>query len=391
MNLARAAVVTLLLSWPTDPIAADPCAQPATYRLPYGVSSIKIKSLAGINTEAMAAAIAKWNACSGTVPTLKSNGNADIEFKFEFKNIRAPNNGGCAKLNLQAPFDDDRGVRVLNGDGEIFVYKEDADGRSCIENTDRVARTYAHEIGHLFGLRNSTETCFGRIMGVPQTTSDLTEVTTADCEAAADVTEEEAPGSPSGDDANVGNQCVEECGPTNTTPIVISLIDDRYELTSILGGVFFDLDADGSVDRTAWTAGGADDAFLVLDRNANGLIDDGSELFGDVTPQPPVEEPNGFLALAVFDTQPRGGDRDGYITANDEAYDRLRLWLDEDHDGINDPGELFTLPEAGIWFIDLSYGESRKVDDYGNEFRFWSMAGRSADTIPIWDVILLHL
>ncbi len=217
--------------------------------------------------------------------------------------------------------------------------------------------------------------------------------TAADCQAIDDFwlsNEEPEPGSPDGDDANEDNQCVEECGPGGTTPVVISLADERYELTPILGGVVFDIDADGNRDRVAWTVGGSDDAFLVLDRNANGIIDDGSELFGGVTPQPASEEPNGFAALAVFDAQANGGDPDGYITPSDAVFELLRLWLDDNHDGVSDVGELLTLSDAGILFLDLAYGESRKVDDYGNEFRFWSLVGRESDLVHAWDVILLH-
>ena len=78
--------------------------------------------------------------------------------------------------------------------------------------------------------------------------------------------------------------------------ILISLSDEHYELTDAAGGVHFDLDADGKPEQTAWTSIGSDEAFLALDRNLNGYIDDFMEIFGDHTPQLPSSEPNSTVA-----------------------------------------------------------------------------------------------
>jgi hypothetical protein len=168
---------------------------------------------------------------------------------------------------------------------------------------------------------------------------------------------------------------------SNSSPIIIDMKRDGLSLTNPVDGVSYDLLANGTPVQTAWTKAGGDDAFLVLDRNGNGLIDDGSELFGNKTDQPePVTKkkrkkqstPNGFLALAVFDEAANGGNGDHVITDADTIYPRLRLWTDRNHNGVSEATELTPLSDAGIRALSLRYVASKKTDEHGNIFRFWS-------------------
>lgn len=154
------------------------------------------------------------------------------------------------------------------------------------------------------------------------------------------------------------------------SPIIIDVDGSGFSLTNAANGVIFDIQDLDFPQRLGWTASGSTNAFLVLDRNNNGTIDSGSELFGNVTPQPQSDHQNGFIALAEYDKTENGGNNDGEITAQDSIFNSLRLWQDANHNGVSEANELKTLPSLGVRKMELDYKESKRTDNHGNQFKY---------------------
>jgi len=173
------------------------------------------------------------------------------------------------------------------------------------------------------------------------------------------------------------------CADRNPSPIIFDLAGDNFSLTDRAGGVLFDLNSNGHAELIPWTAAGSDDAWLVMDRDGDGRITSGRELFGTYTEQPPTAAPNGFLALAMLDA-----DRDGRVTPADPQFAALRLWVDFDHDGVSRPHELHPLASRGVSSISTAYSETRRRDRHGNEFRYKSEALLGGRRRLVYDVLL---
>jgi hypothetical protein len=175
---------------------------------------------------------------------------------------------------------------------------------------------------------------------------------------------------------------------------LIDVQGNGFSLTDAQNGVQFDFHGEGLIP-VSWTAAGSDDAWLSLDRDGNGTIDSGVELFGNVTPQPDPpsgEEKNGFLALAEYDKYDKGGNDDGVIDAADAVFASLRLWQDANHDGASQPGELRALPSLDVVRVHLKYKESKKKDANGNQFGYRAKVDDAKGAKVnrwAWDVFLM--
>lgn len=159
------------------------------------------------------------------------------------------------------------------------------------------------------------------------------------------------------------NQTAQFCPQSPSSPIIIDSTGEGFHLTDASHGVQFRKTPAGAPLQMAWTDPAYHNGWLALPRD--GKVEALSELFGNFTPQPKSDHPNGFLALAQYDLN-----HDGVIDKEDAIYTRLRVWLDANHDGIAQPGELHTLAELSVERISLNYRESRRTDEYGNEFRY---------------------
>lgn len=163
--------------------------------------------------------------------------------------------------------------------------------------------------------------------------------------------------------------CSYECGISVQTcglptPILVNL-RGRVELTSPADGILFDFWGNGRPIPMPWPVDGSS-AWLVLDRNDNGTVDDGGELFGNGTLLTDgTRAEHGFIALADLDHN-----RDGVVDRSDPAFDRLALWVATVRGGVIETSALVPLASAGIDALSVYFRESRRTDRWGNVFKY---------------------
>lgn len=169
--------------------------------------------------------------------------------------------------------------------------------------------------------------------------------------------------------------------PGEYDPIIVDLGQNGIHLGPAGTGVYFDLAGNGQSQYMQWTAPLGDEAFLVLDKNGNGFVDDGSELFtnfnmlildGEVSP-------NGFADLAQYDRVGLGGNDDGFITPADQIWGQLKLWRDNNADGISTENEMFSPADFGIHHFDTVPRVNNRQDGAGNKLPLWSWAKKTLD------------
>jgi hypothetical protein len=173
-----------------------------------------------------------------------------------------------------------------------------------------------------------------------------------------------------------------------SSPVIINLEKGSYRLTGSDAPVVFDIAGNGHPHPMGWTAAEAEEAFLWLDRNDDGTVNSGVELFGNFTPlQNGQLARNGFEALREFDTN-----ADGVINKQDPIWSRLMLWRDLNHNGISAETEILPIAESGVIAIDLNYHWSGRHDKSGNLFKYESLVSimnRSGSGIhkqPVYDI-----
>jgi len=165
------------------------------------------------------------------------------------------------------------------------------------------------------------------------------------------------------------------------TPIVLDLDGNGVSTVSSSAGVSFDLNATGNASKVGWAS--ATDGLLVMDRNGDGLISDGTELFGGSTQTADGQRAgNGYAALAQIDSN-----LDGIISAADASFKQLQVWVDADQDGLTDDGELKSLADLGILSLDLNAQTGTEVDNgnlLGLVSSYTTTDGQTKEMADVW-------
>ena len=173
------------------------------------------------------------------------------------------------------------------------------------------------------------------------------------------------------------------CDPIATSPLILDLDGDGVEADAI---TYFDHEGDGWAELSSWA--NEDDGTLVWDKNADGIINDGSELFGNNTDLDNGNKAeHGFAALVDLDDN-----GDGTIDSSDAAWTELRVmrWTDSNNNGMKDEGEEYfvTLDSLGIESLNTGFANSNYVDSSGNGHlqvgNYTKTDGTTATMTDVW-------
>ena len=181
------------------------------------------------------------------------------------------------------------------------------------------------------------------------------------------------------------------CPAPPPSPIIIDPTGEGFFLTDNQHGVVFRETTDSPAVKMSWTDPAHHNAWLVRP-NADGSVTSLEEnMFGNLSPQPASDEPNGYAALGFW-AQEQGC---GKVTRLDATtcpavWRELRLWQDGNQDGVAQPEELHTLEALGVHGISLKYHEKAYVDEYGNQFRYVSKIDEAdSESERCYDVFLI--
>ena len=168
------------------------------------------------------------------------------------------------------------------------------------------------------------------------------------------------------------------------SPIVLDLNDDGINTLSVQNGTVFDLNADGKPVQTGWV--GPKDGLLVLDRNQDGVINDGSELFGTSTNlQNGSKAIDGYQALSELDSN-----QDGVVNNQDAAFSELGVWVDSNSDGLTGSFEVKSLSELGITQLNLTTNTARDSNQgnlIGLTSTYQTLDGSLHSAADVWFVV----
>jgi hypothetical protein len=304
-------------------------------------------------SSAVSGAASMWGGCEMSgIPTISLGSEGSLDYTVYIVNVSSGPACGVTNTNTR----------------EITIARQYTNnGRQYPCN---ITTVLAHEIGHLFGLDDSG--CSNYLMGqVSVGQTDSRSLQSGECSRAnqnvtttveKEIIDKEAIRCSTTEGGN-GTGC--------GSPLILDLNGDGINTTSLDWPVQFDFWGEDQGIETSWTDPTTEEAFLFLDLNGNGRVDDGRELFGNATLLPSGEAAHhGFEALGIYDDPLYGGNGDGRIAPSDRIWHFLGLWTDRNHNGVSERGEIRALQSSRVRWLNLNFVESRQFDGNVNWHRY---------------------